>query len=451
MGQSALDRKPVAVKSGHGTGKTCLASWVIQWYLFTHPYSKCGVTAPTERQLKNGLWGELSKWTSRSPILQSFFKWKTETYEVKGYGIVWAAEMRAAYRPENLAGLHGEGGTLMVVDEASGIINDEIWDTIMGALSDVGSVLLMIGNPTQIRGHFHRQFADKKSNARQLTLSCLEPGYRGDPGFPKEIEDKYGKDSDQYRVRVKGEFPIDSPDAFMKLSWLQDCYDRPFSQSLTPVVAIDPADMGDDDSEIAAGTGYRLRYWKTLRGETDGMMNAQAVLIAVHYLRENCKEFGFHEDVTIQVVVDCTGPGTSTRDQLRQFEVAENIKVHAIHSAESGDAEYAKMSDRLWGNMKSLIRNVSIPYYAGRKRKMHDGFDDEEFFEELEDQVCGRKYEIGASDGKIHLESKADLKKRGKCSPNMGDALALYLYPFMRYGLDNRPKKGQATSLKVQY
>lgn len=448
VSQSARDRRPVACKSGHGTGKTCVASWIIYWFLFTHPFGKVGVTAPTERQLKNGLWAELQKWLNRSVILQSFFKWKTETVEVRGQGIAWAAELRTSYKPENLAGLHGEGGCLMVVDEASGILDDNIWDTMSGAMSDVGSFMLAIGNPTQVRGAFHRFFVGKGSQARKLTLSCLDPGYHGSPSFAKEIEAKYGRDSDQYRVRVLGEFPLDSPTSFIKLAMLQGAYARPFSQSLLPIIAVDPADAGDDATEIFAGVGYRIAYQRTLNGETDGCINGQAVLMMIHKLRENCKKLGFHPDVTIEVVFDRTGIGAGMDTYLKPFQTSDNFKLIPIHAAEAGNDEYEDMSDLLWGNMKSLLHKLSIPHFSEGRASQNEGFT-EEFFEELEDQICGRNYEINPRNNKIKLESKKTMKARGKCSPNKADTLALYLSRFMRDGVDKRGESGRNYSVRV--
>jgi len=445
---SARDRKPVSCKSAHGTGKTCLAAWVVYWFLFTHPYSKVGATAPTERQLKNGLWGELSKWIQRSDALKSFFVWKSEKIEVKGKGISWSAELRTSYRPENLAGLHGENGCLIIVDEASGILDDAIWDTLSGAMSDIGSFMLMIGNPTQVRGNFHRSFTSKNSNARCLTLSALAKGYRGDPGFPKEIADKYGVDSDQYRVRVLGEFPIDSPTAFIKLRALQDCYGRPYEQAFFPIIAVDPADAGNDATEIVAGNGYRVFYKRTIEGSTDGAINGQAVLMIIHKMRDNCKDMGFHPDVTIKVVFDRTGIGAGMQTYLQGFQVSENFKLIPVHGAESGNAEYEDMSDLLWGNMKALLYLLSIPHYNEGPKAEGEGFD-VAYFEELEDQICGRNYEVLESNNKIKLESKAALKRRGKGSPNKGDALSLYLFPFLRNGIDKRSNSGQNYSARV--
>jgi hypothetical protein len=52
----------VTVRSGHGIGKSSCAAWAVLWYLETHDYAKVPCTAPTAHQLRDILWGELSKW-----------------------------------------------------------------------------------------------------------------------------------------------------------------------------------------------------------------------------------------------------------------------------------------------------------------------------------------------------------------------------------------------------
>ena len=76
---------PVSVKSGHGTGKTCVASWISLWYLFTRRNSKCMIVAPTEKQAKNGLWQELKFWIDNSPFLSSFFVFGSELINVRDF------------------------------------------------------------------------------------------------------------------------------------------------------------------------------------------------------------------------------------------------------------------------------------------------------------------------------------------------------------------------------
>lgn len=51
-----------ATASGHGTGKSCLVSWIILWALCTYPDTRGVVTANTESQLRTKTFAELAKW-----------------------------------------------------------------------------------------------------------------------------------------------------------------------------------------------------------------------------------------------------------------------------------------------------------------------------------------------------------------------------------------------------
>ena len=49
----------VAIKSGHGTGKSAIMSWLVLWSLVCFEDVKCPVTAPTAHQLKDVLMSEV--------------------------------------------------------------------------------------------------------------------------------------------------------------------------------------------------------------------------------------------------------------------------------------------------------------------------------------------------------------------------------------------------------
>ena len=60
-------RDRVAIRSGHGVGKTAwLAGRIIWWGMTRHPW-KVGVTAPSSGQMFDALWSELAKWHSKMP------------------------------------------------------------------------------------------------------------------------------------------------------------------------------------------------------------------------------------------------------------------------------------------------------------------------------------------------------------------------------------------------
>ena len=61
-----------SIRSGHGPGKSAVASWLILWFMVTRPFAKVVCTAPTNRQLTDILLSELSKWLRSSLVADEF-------------------------------------------------------------------------------------------------------------------------------------------------------------------------------------------------------------------------------------------------------------------------------------------------------------------------------------------------------------------------------------------
>ena len=57
----------VAIKSGHGVGKTAFESWTVLWWLLTHYPCKAAVTANSAHQLSDVLWTEIDRWARNMP------------------------------------------------------------------------------------------------------------------------------------------------------------------------------------------------------------------------------------------------------------------------------------------------------------------------------------------------------------------------------------------------
>ena len=57
----------IAIRSGHGVGKSCLAAWLVTWFANTRAPFKCAITAPSAPQMFDVLWPELVKWFQLLP------------------------------------------------------------------------------------------------------------------------------------------------------------------------------------------------------------------------------------------------------------------------------------------------------------------------------------------------------------------------------------------------
>ena len=75
----------IAVRSGHGVGKSALLAWIILWWMVTRYPQKIACTAPSAHQLSDVLWGEVSYWSKKLPDVMSFKGLFDIYFKQKGY------------------------------------------------------------------------------------------------------------------------------------------------------------------------------------------------------------------------------------------------------------------------------------------------------------------------------------------------------------------------------
>ena len=105
---SVAQNQMTTVRSGHGIGKTAVESWLIIWFLATRPFPKVPCTAPTQHQLWDILWAEISKWLRSDPALARDLIWTSEKVYMRGYPEEWFAVARTASKPDALQGFHAD-------------------------------------------------------------------------------------------------------------------------------------------------------------------------------------------------------------------------------------------------------------------------------------------------------------------------------------------------------
>jgi hypothetical protein len=129
----------VAVASGHGIGKSALIAWIILYCLSTMTDTRGIVTANTASQLSSKTWAELSKWHRRCLTKHWFTVTATAIYSVDPEReLVWRFDAIpwSAQRPQAFAGLHNKGKRAVVLFDEASTIENIIWETAEGALTD---------------------------------------------------------------------------------------------------------------------------------------------------------------------------------------------------------------------------------------------------------------------------------------------------------------------------
>ena len=405
--EAMLEKDRISIRSGHGVGKSAYLAWTVLWWMMTRYPAKCAITAPTAHQLQDVLWSELAKWYRKMPNeYQKMFFLRTDRLEVATAPQDSFAVARTARKeqPEAFQGFHSEN-MLFIVDEASAVENI-IFEVGAGAMSSIGAKTLMCGNPTRTSGYFYDSFHADRANWVTFKVGC-EGAKNVDQGFVKEMADKYGTDSNVYRVRVEGEFPLEDDDTVIPLSWIESAVARDVEPNPTrPVIwGLDVARFGSDKTALCKRRSNSVMEPLMVWQNKDLMQTCGLVMNEWKRL-EN-----FADERPEEILVDSIGLGSGVVDRL--CEMGLPVRGINVGEAPSTDGKtYMRLRDELWFKARN--------WFQGRDVRIPEGC------EELVAELSMPHYEYSSS-GKIKVEDKASMKKRGLKSPDLADAFCLTL------------------------
>lgn len=361
------------------------------------------ITANSEKQIKDSLWPEIASWYRRLPDwLKDSLEVAAERITVKACPDQAFAVPRTASKdnPEALQGFHSDH-LMFVIDEASGI-DDIVFEVAQGALSGGNILVLMTGNPTRTSGYFYDAFHKNRAEWSTYHVPCSASS-RVSPEYAEKMAREYGEHSNVYRVRVLGEFPLSEDDSVIALGLIEAAIGREVVAAETQVVwGLDVARYGDDDTALAKRRGNVLlepvKSWKKL----DLMQTAGKVY---QEWRETPAESRPNA-----INVDVIGIGAGVVDRLR--ELGAPVRGINVGEAPATDAaRFMRLRDELWFKARDWFqaRDCKLPRDDG-----------------LIAQLVQPKYKI-TSAGKLQVESKDEMKKRGIKSPDKADAFCLTL------------------------
>lgn len=392
-----------AYATGHGVGKTAFVAWIIHFFMSTRRDTRGVTTASTQFQLEDKTWPELAKWTNLL-INKHWFKWSATAFTFAAYPEEKQKNYRVAaatvseHNTEAFAGLHNEGKSILVVfDEASGV-KGKVWEVAEGALTDGEAFFFATGNPTQPEGEFADCF-DKYSHLyRHRQIDSRDVRHTNKAALNATIA-KYGIDSDEVKVRIRGMFPSQSYNGFISVDAINDAMTREevhVDRDAALIMAVDVAHYGGDESVVMFRQGHdaRSRPMATFKGlNTLQLADRVAKMADIH-----------RPDA---IVIESIGPGIGVCDILID-------RKYRVHRAYPGN------------NSRQLehYHNLRAEWWAMLRDWMHELgaiSDDKELYRQLS-QI---QYTLSKHTGKILIESKDDMKKRGLPSPDRADTLAL--------------------------
>lgn len=401
----------IAIRSCHGVGKTAVAAWcILHQLLFRYP-QKVIATAPTKDQLFNALFPEVLKWFGKLPeALQCLYIVKTESISLAANPpeSFFRARTARVEMPEALAGVHCDPGYVLLLADEGSAVPEPIYEAAVGSMSQETATTFLLGNPTRTSGLFYRVHTYlRKDQIGEDGWFTIHVSYKdsdrvGDD-FARQIAHTYGEDSNAYRVRVLGEFPRADEDTMIPFEWVESARNREMTappKDTTRVWGLDVARFGDDVSVLCERQSYYV-HWTEEYKALDTMQLCGRV-------KQRYNDLPPHERPQ-QILVDVIGIGAGVVDRLREL----NLPVRGINVSETAaeTAKYRNVRAELWGKAKD--------WFEGKRCRLGP-----DVARELVDELVTPTYTF-TSGGKLQLESKRDMKKRGLGSPNHADAFVL--------------------------
>lgn len=385
----------VAWRSGHGCGKTTTAAWAAIWFLFTFPNSKVITTASAWRQVEKQLWPEIRRWLSIADMsLIGDPKFETLNLMIK-IDDAWFATGEASDDPLKMEGFHAPY-LLYIVDEGKAV-PPPTYEAIDGALTQGGKILVISTPPAEKAGYFYDIFS-RKVPGYHLHHTSSEDSPNVSKAWIESRKEEWGEDSPIYITRVKGEFAESGENHLIPLSKIELAVSAEGLSSEKKLAALDVARFGEDKTVLAIREGNEVT--KLFKWEKQDTMETVGVV------GNKLRELGINE-----IIVDVIGVGAGVADRLREI----GFDVYEFNSAEKADdsEKHSNKRAEMWDGLRArfIDKSISIP-------------DDSE----LIGQLSNVKYKYD-SRGRLVIESKDDIKKRGLKSPDKGDAVAMVFYP----------------------
>lgn len=403
ISNSIRDHRNTAIRSCNGAGKTYHVAHEGLRFLFAYYPSVVINTAPVWTQVENQYWRYFRDAYSKANYRLGGRLLKTQLNIAEKWFAMGLANDPT--RMEAFQGWHAEN-IMVIFDEASGI-SPKIYEAALGAMAG-GHVVrfVLIGNPTQNSGPFYDAFKDPTFNKIRISaydVPNVAQRRQVVPGlithdWVEEMATKYGEESDIFKVRVLGEFPKNAADTLISIDQVERAInaDREWLNDEDEYIGLDVARYGDDDSAFVYRAGNKARVLETYNG--NNLM--QTAGKAVRYLREY---------PGARLFIDVVGVGAGVYDRLKE-QPGISSRVYGVNSGGKArqDADYVNIRVESWVNIREWLRDAIL--------EKHEGWY----------QLGNPRYKI-TSNGKLQLESKDDMKKRGVKSPDVADALALTL------------------------
>jgi hypothetical protein len=421
---SSVERYPVtAVPAGNGVGKSRVASGIALHFGVCRPGSRVVIAAPTNAQLSQVLWGELTAAHASAERHGRYLGGRFEGLTLD-WGDGWSIEGWGQGSVESKSGRHA-GDLLALIDEASGCK-----PSVLEAIDSLNpSRRVYLGNPLRAEGKFHEVCQrDSDPNTNVIRVPSLEsphidfersPWGMADRTWLELSRSEYGEDSQWWQSHVLAQFPAELSSTLLPAAWLNAAARVIAVRLGPPRLGIDIAlgNDGDDSCLVVRDDGGIIESRASNRWNLE-QLTVQAVELA--------KKYGIRPE---HIVFDGSGVGADFDNRLRSAGIAG---ARGYMGSRSGGEKYANLRSAAGWLLRRRLdpnRTVKKDEQSGLYVPQRPFAVPQHLLDKYRAELQGLRYELDPH-GRISLEDKAVYCKRLKRSPNFLDACSMtFAYP----------------------
>lgn len=415
VAESVRDHRFTAVPSCHGSGKSFTASRLVAWWLETHaPGDAFAVTtAPSTAQVRAILWREIGKAHTKGKLRGHITggqipEWKLPDGELVGYGRKPADLTNKEEAAAQFQGIHARF-VLVVLDEACGVPG-WLWDAVDTLATNDSARVLAIGNPDDPTSKFKDACApgskwnvikipaeDTPNFTGEQVPAALRDDLVGEQWVTEALEG-HGRKSPFYIAKVDAEFPESTEDAIIPASLVRKARDL----DLSGEAIRDPGNYGWDIARMGKDriVGYLNRGGMIRKVYDEAKQTTDITSDDIDdEMRAHPARSGY---------IDSVGVGAGPYDNLRRN--GRNIRAFSAGEKANEPSRYKNRRAEAWWHFRLGLKNGEIDL---------DPEDDE-----LASQLQAPKFHRDAR-GRVVLETKEEMAKRGIPSPDHADAAVM--------------------------
>ena len=461
----APEYKYVAIESATGCAKTYTLARIVFWFLDCFPNSLVVTSAPSETQLKMGLWSEITMLFPRIKELRPHSqKWslrlamqpdvadeglsdaeKERLKQSAWHAFAFTTGVKADETSSNKArGFHRKN-MLIVLEEATGIPLP-ILTAFQNTSTGNTNYIIAVGNPDNEFDTLH-QFA-MQPDCKNIRISAMD--------FPNIVLQQevyagavtqssinsralnYGEGSPLYNAMVRGISPAQSSDALIRAEWLDAVLHKKFPEEELQLiqsynaVGVDVANSIDGDkASLAFGESNRLK--QVLEFHCDNathlaynLLYNEPQLMAQHYTSYHTPTIQDYNIDPQCIGVDAVGVGVATinafKDKGLTVTPLSGGCWHDVIPTEivsMGGKEVEKPMYKFSNLRGQMAWELREDIRLGR---IAIDIEDPLEWAALKRELCIPKYTTKGEH--IEIEAKESIKKRmGGKSPNRFDAI----------------------------